>query len=361
MITQYNNIMNEQFTPDYTHILHAAQNRAPKRLPLYEHSINTGFIEKAQGRSLAPLFQEGKQGLKEFFRIYCDFHVEYGYDTVSFENCITQNIQQGRALSGLAPALFTHLSDVENYDWQELVNKCQQDFNLSFQALSEVLPPGMKVVGGIGNGIFEAVQDFVPLTELAYMSMDDPRAYGLLFKKVGWVATEMWQWFLPRYKEDFVLCRFGDDLGFKSTTLLNPVDIREHILPQYKAVVELVHSYKKPFLLHYCGSIFDIMDDLIDVVKIDAKHSNEDQIAPFDRWTEDYGDKIGNFGGVETNLLCLEDEKTIKEYVTDLCRRCGGARGVAIGSGNQISEYIPVESFIAMTEAVREFRTTDAQ
>jgi uroporphyrinogen decarboxylase len=346
-------VMKETFTPDYTHILDAAENRTPKKLPLYEHSINVGFIEKAQGSSLAHLFQEGESGLREFFKIYCDFHIEYGYDTVSFENCITQNIQQGRALSGQASALFHNLADIEAYDWQGLVDKCKIDFDLSFQALSEVLPPGMKAVGGIGNGIFEAVQDFVPLTELAYMSIDDPRAYALLFNRVGWVAREMWQWFLPRYSDSFVLCRFGDDLGFKSTTLLNPLDIREHIIPQYKRVVELIHSYNKPFLLHSCGAIFDVMDDLIDVVKIDAKHSNEDQIAPFDRWTQDYGDRIGNFGGVETNILCLEDEKTVKEYVTDLCRRCGGAGGVAIGSGNQISDYIPVESFIAMTEAVR--------
>ena len=34
------------------------------------------------------------------------------------------------------------------------------------------------------------------------------------------------------------------------------------------------------------------MDELIENVGINAKHSNEDQIAPFPVWAEKYGDKI---------------------------------------------------------------------
>ena len=36
------------------------------------------------------------------------------------------------------------------------------------------------------------------------------------------------------------------------------------------------------------------MEDLITDVGIDAKHSNEDQIAPFPEWVRRYGDRIGN-------------------------------------------------------------------
>jgi uroporphyrinogen decarboxylase len=47
------------------------------------------------------------------------------------------------------------------------------------------------------------------------------------------------------------------------------------------------------------------MDDIIEVAKIDAKHSNEDDIAPFSEWVDRYGDRIGNFGGVEMFACCL--------------------------------------------------------
>ena len=54
-----------------------------------------------------------------------------------------------------------------------------------------------------------------------------------------------------------------------------------------------------------CGyDIFEIMDDLI-ALGIDAKHSNEDEIAPFEVWIQKYNDRIGLFVGIDVNILCL--------------------------------------------------------
>ena len=60
----------------------------------------------------------------------------------------------------------------------------------------------------------------------------------------------------------FVFFRMGDDLGFKTSPLLAPATIRTHLVPQYKRVVDLIHGNGKKFLLHSCGNIFDIMEDL---------------------------------------------------------------------------------------------------
>lgn len=54
------------------------------------------------------------------------------------------------------------------------------------------------------------------------------------------------------------------------------------------------------------------MDDLIQTVGIDAKHSNEDKIAPFSTWIEKYGDRIGNFGGVDVDILCQKNRQEIR-------------------------------------------------
>lgn len=97
------------------------------------------------------------------------------------------------------------------------------------------------------------------------------------------------------------------------------------------------------------------MDDLINC-GINAKHSNEDAIAPFSRWLELYGNRIGTFGGVDMNVLCMEDETGIRAYVTEVLENAVDYPGVAIGSGNQIADYVPPEGFLAMVETVREFR-----
>jgi uroporphyrinogen decarboxylase len=151
----------------------------------------------------------------------------------------------------------------------------------------------------------------------------------------------------------------GDDLGHKTGTMLEPDIIRQHIFPQYKRVIDLVHQSGKKFLLHSCGCIFSLMDDIIGL-GIDAKHSNEDQIAPFEDWIRKYSDRIGLFGGFDLNLLVLEKPDTVfKTVVEQGSRYRHMAQGYGLGSGNSIPEYIPVDSYLAMVDAVKEIRRRD--
>lgn len=71
---------------------------------------------------------------------------------------------------------------------------------------------------------------------------------------------------------------------------------------------------------------------------------------------ERYGDRIGNFGGADVDVLCQSSESEIREYVTDILKKCEGRGGVAFGSGNSIAGYVPVENYLAMVRAVREYR-----
>jgi uroporphyrinogen decarboxylase len=188
------------------------------------------------------------------------------------------------------------------------------------------------------------------------IAFDDPELYRLLFETVGKVNAGIWKRFLDQFSDMFAVCRFGDDLGYKSSTLLSAEDIRTHIIPQYKNILDIVHLYDKPFVLHSCGCIFDVMDDIINVAGIDAKHSNEDCIATFDIWTEKYGDKIGNFGGIDMDILCQRTEEEIRNYTLDILEKTSQCGGVAYGSGNSIPHYVPVKGYLAMNKAVREFR-----
>jgi uroporphyrinogen decarboxylase len=97
------------------------------------------------------------------------------------------------------------------------------------------------------------------------------------------------------------------------------------------------------------------MDGLIDL-GINAKHSNEDQIAPFSYWVDTYGKRIALFGGIDMNHLVKLDEKQIAELVKDACSYASGRCGFALGSGNSIAEYVPAANYLAMNRAAREFR-----
>jgi uroporphyrinogen decarboxylase len=102
------------------------------------------------------------------------------------------------------------------------------------------------------------------------------------------------------------------------------------------------------------------MDDVI-TLGIDAKHSNEDIIAPFDEWIHRYGERIGLLGGIDVDLLCQKSAAEISETVFEKGRRFRQmGHGYALGSGNSIPEYVPVEGYLAMIDGARRIRDAEA-
>lgn len=343
------------FIPDYKNIEDAARNIEAKRLPLYEHNISDGIMEKVLGRSFKHLLNGDRKDVTEYFRNYCDFFLQMGYDTVTYEGCIGPAMPGSGSLGQHKKGVILTMEDFVKYPWDDVPDLYFRMYGRFFDALRDTMPAGMKAIGGVGNGVFECVQDIVGYADLCYISVDDPDLFGKLFEQVGAVSLKIWERFLHEYSDTFCVCRFGDDLGFKNATLISEDMIRMHIIPQYKKIISLVHSYGKPFLLHSCGSIFDVMEDLIEA-GIDAKHSNEDQIARFPEWVVKYGDRIGNFGGMDTDAVCRLSKNEMRVYIRDVIDECVGHGGFAFGSGNSIPDYVPVEGFLNMVEIVREYR-----
>ena len=343
------------FQPDYQNVVKAATNIEVERIPLYEHIIDPVVMERVTGKKFADLRNGDDRDLDEFFRNYCQFFKDMGYDTVSYEECIGPIMPGSGALGGHIKGVIQEREDFEKYPWDELPDRYFEICGRYFEALRRNMPEGMKAIGGVGNGIFECVQDLVGYEDLCYMRVDDPELYHDMFFKIGENNLKIWQRFLKEYGDIYCVCRFGDDLGFKSATLLPDDDIRELILPQYRNIIQAVHDSNHPFLLHSCGCIFSVMEDII-ATGINAKHSNEDQIARFPVWVEKYGDRIGNFGGIDTDCVCRLDPQAMFEYIDDVVSKCKGHGGFAFGSGNSIPDYVPTEGFLAMNDAIRRIR-----
>ncbi|MEI6047402.1 MAG: uroporphyrinogen decarboxylase family protein [Bacteroidota bacterium] len=343
------------FEPDYRQIEKVLFNELPQRLPLYEHHIDIPFIEKVLGRKIT--LQGNKPGdYEDYYRQISAFWKDMTYDAFDYEAAICDILPgHGAIMGGMAGPIQTR-EDFNNYPWADIPKIFWKTYTPHFEAIRNVLPSGMRAYGGCGYGIFEASQDLTGYEHLCIMQCMDPDLFADLFKKIGDLWETLWQGVIEKYSDMFVFFRMGDDLGYKTSTLLDPDVIRQHILPQYKRVIDLVHRSGKKFLLHSCGNIFPLMDDIINL-GIDAKHSNEDQIAPFADWVEKYSGRIGLFGGFDLNLLVLEKPeivyKTVLEHGT-LFR--GTAKGYGLGSGNSIPGYIPVEGFQAMIDAAKEIR-----
>lgn len=348
------------FQPDYRQMLAVLKNRHPERMPVYEHIISPNVMEKILGVKFAALESGGPAELDEFFTHYGRFWKEMTYDTVSYEVCITGILPEHGAIMGGAGPI-QNRQDFERYPWGELTELYWALAEPRLDAIGRHLPEGMKALGGVGNGVFEISEDLVGFEHLAFMHADDPQLFGELYQRIGDLMVEIWTRFLAKYGETFAICRFGDDLGFKTGTLVSPKMLRAYVIPQYKRVIDLIRGAGKPFLWHSCGNIFAVMDDVI-ALGINAKHSNEDVIAPYERWIERYNDRIGLCGGIDVDILCRTDPQEIYQQVYERGKMYRSmAKGYALGSGNSIPEYVPVEGYLAMIRAAQAIRADEGR
>ena len=147
----------------------------------------------------------------------------------------------------------------------------------------------------------------------------------------------------------------SDDMGFRSGTLISPDDLREFVLPTQKSLAEITHAAGRPYLLHSCGRIEPIMDDLLDDVRIDAIHSFEDTIKTVEDAMDRYGDRIAVLGGIDVDFLCRANEEEIRRRVRKTLEHCHPGGGYCLGTGNSVANYIPLDNYLVMLDEGRRF------
>jgi uroporphyrinogen decarboxylase len=142
----------------------------------------------------------------------------------------------------------------------------------------------------------------------------------------------------------------SDDMGFKTGLLISPDDTRSLVLSGHKVLAQMSHAGGRPYILHSCGNLADIYDDLVDEVQIDAKHSFEDTIEDVCDLKATLGRRIALLGGIDVDFLCRADEQAIRNRVRRTLDVCMPGGGYCLGTGNSVANYIPLENYLAMLD-----------
>jgi uroporphyrinogen decarboxylase len=222
----------------------------------------------------------------------------------------------------------------------------------SMDYMKEFLQPGMKI-HVMYMGIFEDLRDLMGFETLMYASIDNPELVADIIDKLAYLAEAA----IDKAAEhpDVGMIMYADDMGFKTSTMLSPDFFREYVMPGQKRCVEAAHKHGKPFILHSCGQIDELMEDLIEDVGIDGLHSFEDVIEPVESVYQRYGDRISIIGGVDVGLLAAGSTREVRDRVRDILDVCGKNGGFALGSGNSVPNYAKVENYYAMIDETRKW------
>ena len=209
------------------------------------------------------------------------------------------------------------------------------------------LPEGMGILLE-SSGVLENVMWLMGYEGLSVALYDDPDLVQAMFDRVGGLLLACYEAAVDFEGVGGVF--FGEDMGFKTSTMISPDAMRKYQFPWLKRIVKVCHEHGKFFVLHSCGNLEEIMDDLIDDVGIDAKHSYEDAIEPVTSFKKRYGSRIGVIGGVDVDALTRMSVEDIRTYVRNILDECAPGGGYALGSGNSVANYISVDNYLAMLE-----------
>jgi len=320
---------------------------------LFDYEIKKYISEKYFGRKWIDFSYENiddwtKQEIYFWYQLGYDYaRISGGLDfegkgRVGEDTAVLSRGQRGWVEEN--KGVISNWDEFEKYPWPK-INEI--DYK-TYEITSKNLPEGMKMVVCPSSGVFEiSSEKILGFENMSYLIYENYELVEAVFNKVGQLMVSFYENIV---EIDNVEGFFqGDDLGFKTSTFLSPFYIRKLVIPFHKKFSQIAHEKGKMYFLHCCGNVLEIMNDFIYDVKIDAFHSFQDEIIPVWEFKELYDEKIGILGGIDVNKLCTYNEENLRKYVRRVLDQCMPER-YALGSGNSIANYIPVQNFLIMLD-----------
>ncbi len=256
--------------------------------------------------------------------------------------------EAGRAYIDEHTGPITNWDEFEAYPWPDPAQATTQ----SLEWFEKNLPDDMCIIGSGGFAHFAEYLNWLMGYETLCYALYDQRD---LVQAIADRLVSIYEAVVRRLVEfDRVKIIWGsDDMGFKTGPLIGPDDLREFVFPGHKLMAQIAHDSGRPYLLHSCGNLAEVMDDLIDDVGIDAKHSFEDTIEDVRELKPTIGQRIALLGGIDVDFLCRASEEQIRQRVRETLDVCIPGGGYCLGSGNSVANYVPVENYLIMLDEGR--------
>jgi len=328
-------------TPDIENIYAVLRREVPSRPTLFELFLNKPLYERLAGR-VTPADPVG------LLKHTIDAFAAAGYDytsTVASDMLFNTNERDKKSTVSLNEGfVITDEASFEAFKWPN-----PEDFDYSALAqVEDYLPGNMKLMVLGPCGVLENAISIVGYENLCYMLYEDPDLAQAVFDEVGSRLLKYYEIALQHKSVGLVM--LNDDWGFKTQTFLSTEHMRQYVLPWHKKIVELANSNGLPAILHSCGNLNAIMDDVIGI-GIVGKHSYEDNILPVEDSYERWHDRIAILGGIDVDFLIRKDTDEVKARCDAMLERTAARGGWAMGTGNSVPEYIPQDKYLTMIKA----------
>lgn len=260
------------------------------------------------------------------------------------------NIEKDRALS--SAGCFADCEDIkaiERYPWPDVK---YMDFSKVIAEMDK--HQDKMILGGIWSGFFQDLCNFFGMENYFVKMYTDAGVVEAATEHIVDYYVAANDKMLTDTGERSDVMFIGNDFGTQLNLMISPELFRRFVMPSLKRLIDVGKKHGKKVMVHSCGSIYQIIPDLIDA-GVDILHPLQAQAAGMSAVElKQYKHDIAFVGGIDAQSFFVNaTPQQIKDEVHRV-RDILGPGIVISPSHEEILYNVPPDNIIAMAEAARE-------
>lgn len=330
------------FQPDFQQFLNALAGKKTTRPVLFDFLMSEHIAEPLAGKPVddTPLayHRRNTEAMRLMGYDYAPVHPPtFYFRTNDAANMESRHMNDTQIVADWA--------DLEKYQWIEPDERIPE-FLTEF---AKVVPEGMKMFVWGPSGVLENASAILGFDNMMIKLYEDPALVRAVVDGVGSRLLRYYELALQAPGIGVIMC--NDDWGFRTQTMMSPRHMREYIFPWHKRAVAAAHAKGIPAVLHSCGRHQEIMDDIIDDMGYNGKHSYEDNIHPVEQAWDAYHDRICIMGGMDMDFLVRRSPEEVYARARAMLLKTREGSHYMLGTGNSLARYLPLPQYAAMRQA----------
>ena len=251
---------------------------------------------------------------------------------------------RGPSLQGPAPRagcgrlVFPDVDSLCTPEWEQQARRAAEENKDHF------------LVATLGNGLFERSWALLGFEEALMAAVAEPAFYAGLLERLADHQLAIVDRLLELPVDGIF---FGDDWGYQEGVLLGPARWRRLIKPHYARIYARVHAAGKLTLSHCCGSVAEILPDIIEM-GLDVLESVQPEARGMNPYElkRRFGADITFWGGLGSqSLIPFGTPAEIHAEVERLCLEMGRGGGYILSPAKPLQPETPVANAAAVVEA----------
>ena len=233
----------------------------------------------------------------------------------------------------------------KDFDFSELLAECEEH-------------SGRVIIGGLWTGILGDSYRMMGFENFLLNMGLRPDLIKTLIDRMTDLYLELNEAVFSLLKGKLDIWYFGNDFGSQEGLLFSRAMWCEYFGGNIKRLTELAHSYGLKVMMHSCGGIATIIEDVIeagvdilDPIQVSAKDMDINVLK------RNFGDRLVFHGGIDTQHILPEGStQEVRAHAQETIDVLGAKGGYIFAPSQTLITDIPTDNILAMYETAKRHR-----